>query len=43
MVAKVDRRRESCLDGSDKHEAGTVAQQLCAEQTELRVPQVSDE
>jgi len=43
MVAEVDRRRESRLDGSDKHEAWTVAQQICAEQTEFRVPQVSDE
>jgi len=30
MVAEVDLRRESRLDGSDKHEAWTVAQQICS-------------
>jgi hypothetical protein len=30
MVAEVDRRRESRLDGWEKHEAWTVAQQICS-------------
>ena len=37
MVAEVERRKESRLDGSDTHEAWTVAQQFAAEQTEFRV------